>query len=98
MCYPPVFPTVDDIDENEYCTAALSKLKGISFASLNIRSITRKYDDIRSILQRSKIKCLLLSETFLNGSITDEELKVPGYNLHRWDRNENSGKFGGEGL
>ncbi len=42
--------------------------------------------------------CLILNETFLNGSITDDELFIPDYNFFRFDRNENSGKFGGGGL
>ena len=58
MCLLPSFPTVQELSVSDYCTAALAKLKAISFRSINIRSITRKYDDVRSMQQYSKLNCL----------------------------------------
>ena len=76
----------------------LSFLKGITYASLNICSITRKFDDIKLLLVQSKLDLLFLNETWLNNSIGDLELHVPGYTLHRFDRDAGSGKKGGGGL
>ena len=92
MSSQPIFPTVEELSDLDYCTAALSKLKGISFCSLNIRSLYKNYDSIRAMLYRSEIDCLLLNETFLNASLLDEELEIPGYRFIRFDRTAESGK------
>ena len=93
-----VFPTIEELLDLDYCTAALSKLKGVSFCSLNIRSLYKNYDSIRALLYRSEIDCLLLNETYLNGSVTDDELSVPGYRFIRFDRTQLSGKKSGGGV
>ncbi len=98
MCFAPVFPTAEEITDFDYCSAALSKLKGITFCCLNIRSLTKHYDSIKTLLNRTKVDCLILNETFLNDSINDYELEIPDYDLYRFDRNANSGKFGGGGV
>ncbi len=76
----------------------LSGLKGITYASLNICSISRKIEDIRIILRQSKLDFLLLFETWLNHSIGDPELHIEGYTIHRFDQDLGSGKRSGGGL
>ena len=95
MCFAPVFPTAEEISDYDYCTAALSKLKGITFSCLNVRSLTKHFDSIKTLLIRTNLDFLILNETFLNDSIEDNELSIPNYNFFRFDRNQNSGKFGG---
>ena len=77
-------------------TSDLAKLRGVSFATYNVRSIVRKYSDIQAILSRSELNALCLTETWLNQSIDNLELTIPGYTLHRLDRgNGITGKGGG---
>ena len=38
------------------------------------------------MLNRSNVDCLLLNETYLNISISDDELTVPNYEFFRFDR------------
>ena len=97
MC-PPIFPTPEELTALDYSTISLSKLKGISICSLNICSLVLKHDSISILLQKSKIDCLCLNESYLNSSILDEELTVPNYNLFRLDRTRESGKLSGGGL
>ncbi len=73
----------------------LQKLRGLSFASYNICSLIRKFDDIKVLLLRSDLNVLSLSETWLNSSISDEEITIPGYSLHRLDRGLGNSKTGG---
>ena len=55
---------------------------------LNIRSVVNKVDDLRVLLERrSRALIFGLSETWLDKSVTDTELEVPGFNIHRRDRN-----------
>ena len=98
MCFRPIFPTIEELTDVDYCTASLAKLKGISFCCLNVRSLMLKIDSIKLILQRSNIDCLVLNETFLNKSITDLEISIDGYDCHRFDRTAESGKHSGGGI
>jgi len=65
--------------------------RGMHFTHININSILPKIDELRLIA--SEIKCVLISisETKLDETIQDEEIKIQGYNLIRNDRNRNGG-------
>ncbi len=76
----------------------LARLRGPSFGCLNVRSLVRKIDDIRLLLYRSKLNCLCLTESWLNNSISDEEMQIPNYKIVRLDRGNGSSKKGGGGL
>ena len=41
--------------------------------------------------ETDKLKVLTLSDTWLNSSITDLELEIPGYDVYQVDRNAKSG-------
>ena len=79
MCIPPTFPTIEELTDIDNCTASLSKLKGVAFCCLNVRSLINKLDSNKLILNRSKVDCLILNETFLNENITGTELTIDGY-------------------
>ena len=93
MCYQNVFPTVEELTDMDYCTRSLSKLKGVTFCSLNIRSLYKNFDSLKQLLNRADVDCLILNETYLNSSI----LYIPGYEFIRFDRTEASGKKCGGG-
>ncbi len=79
-------------------TSDLAKLRGVSFATYNVRSMVRKHTDIQAILLRSELNVLCLTETWLNQSIDSLELAIPGYTLHRLDRGHGITGKGGGGL
>ena len=81
----------------ETCTQ-IKKVKGIKFGSLNICSYIRKQDEILVLLNRSNLDYLSLTETWLNSTIDNLELEIPGYNLLRNDRGNGSSKNGGGGI
>ena len=83
---------------NHNIAGPLGNIRGITFASLNIRSVVRKLDDVKLILNTTKLDLLLLNESWLNHLIGDPELNVAGYTTHRFDRDGGSGKRGGGGL
>ncbi len=92
------FPTVAPLSEIEYSTQSLKNVCGITFACLNIQNIIRKIDDIRILVHGLDMDCLCLNESFLNSSISNGEISVDGYTIHRADRTRVSGKCGGGGL
>ena len=93
-----IFLTDKELDDIDYTTLSLSNLKGISFCSLNIHSLSLKYDSIKLLRERSKIGRLMLNETYLNDSILDNELMLPNYQLYRYDRAKESGKLCSGGI
>ena len=68
------------------------KLRGLKIAHLNVRSILNKMDDVRSLIRNKRFDIFTSSETWLNPSIKDSELNIPGYTLVSHDR---TGKRGG---
>ena len=76
----------------------LGKIKGISIAHLNIRSLFGKLEDIVRILDLGKVCLLGISEMWLNQSVPNSMLSIPHYDLYRFDRNADSGKQTGGGV
>ena len=63
-----------------------------------MRSLFCHYDEIKLILHRTKLDVLMLGETFLNYSVSDVVLAIPGYYLYGFDRGAGSGKRSGGGI
>ena len=63
-------------------------------ASLNITSLLKHIDELRVFLNDQNIDVLAINETRLNESISDQDVKVQGYDIIRRDRSTN-GRFGG---
>jgi len=61
--------------------------KGLHIVHLNIHYVLPKLDEIKIILsQNSSFECLCLCETFLDGTVLDSQLSIPGYSFFRKDR------------
>ena len=88
----------DDSQQKPNTASDLSKLKGISIGSLNIRSIFKHLEDIELLLHQSKLDILFLQESFLNSSVDNPIIEIEPYTLYRQDRNSNSRKSCGGGL
>ena len=84
---------MDDVDLHY-----LSKLRGISLAHINIRSLFRKLEDIIRILTDGDVCVLGISETWLNRSVPDSMIGIGNYDVYRSDRSAASGKSTGGGV
>ena len=60
-------------------------------ASININSLLKHVhiDELRVILGKHPLDILAINESKIDESISDNEIKVPGYVLCRRDRNRN---------
>ena len=65
--------------------------RGIRICFLNIVTLLGKFDHVKQFLLTTGIEVLALNETRLDDVIDNDELHVPGYILHRKDRNRNGG-------
>ena len=55
-------------------------------------------DNVLTLLGNSELTYLGLTETWLNSSISDCELEIQGYDIHRYDRDLGGTKCGGGGI
>ena len=65
--------------------------KGIHFIHSKVRSLLPKIADIRLFLARTKTTVFAASETWLDSTVSDNEIHIPGFNVIRSDRNRNGG-------
>ena len=82
---------IQNHDENQSPFQCIQSNKGLHFLHLNARSVISKLTDLRRIVKESQTSVLAISESWLDSSITDEEIKIDGYSLIRGDRNRNGG-------
>ena len=61
------------------------------FGHLNINSLLSKIEELRTLAINTNISVLGITETKLDNTVSNEELKIDGYNLLRSDRNKNGG-------
>ena len=57
------------------------KDKGMHFGHLNINSLLSKIEELRTLAINTNISVLGITETKLDNTVTNEELKIDGYNL-----------------
>ena len=72
-------------------SSSLPPRRGFKLASLNINKLTTHIDELRILLAYNEIDILSVSETKLDETTTDNEVKIPGYTIVRRDRISNGG-------
>ena len=65
--------------------------KGLHFLHSNVRSLLPKIPEVQQLLLRTKTAVFAASETWLDPSIGNGEIQIPGFNVIRQDRNRNGG-------
>ena len=65
--------------------------RGLHFLHLNINSLLPKIDELRLIAKNSNPAIIGITESKLDKSILDNEIKIDGYELKRSDRNRQGG-------
>ena len=63
----------------------------MQFGHLNVNSLLPKIEKLRTLAINTNISVLGITETKLDNTVSNEELKIDGYNLLRSDRNKNGG-------
>ena len=76
---------IPQIDYNRF------KRKGLYFTHLNIRSLLPKLSQLKLTIKDTNTAVLSFSETWLDDSISGNEVKIEGYNIVRLDRNREGG-------
>ena len=68
-------------------------LKNLKMAHLNIRSLRNRshFIQVKNLVSENDFDILTLSETWLNGSVDNSEISIPGYTIKRLDRQNKTG-------
>ena len=69
----------------------LSKQRGFKIAFLNIVSIPKKIGEIKFSMQNKTLDIVSFSETRLSRAITDDMVRITGYDITRKDRSRSGG-------
>ena len=64
----------------------LFKASSLNIAHLNVNGLRSKLDFIKILLKQEKFDILCLSETKIDSTVSDSDVKVPGYVSYRQDR------------
>ena len=80
---------VESISQNR--NFKLSTVKGLRIFHLNVRSLVSKIDEMRVFCETHRPHVLSLNETWLDSSISDSEIQLPGYSLVRRDKTRRNG-------
>jgi hypothetical protein len=84
------FNSIDnDLYKNFACE--VNHANGLSIASLNVRSILPKIEQIKHLLQTIKFDILCINESWLDDNIGIHEYDIPGYNVISKHRNRHGG-------
>ena len=65
--------------------------QGLHFLHINVNSLSSKIEEFRNIVSRTEPAILGITESKLDSSIPDQEVKISGYSILRNDRNRNGG-------
>lgn len=69
----------------------LDKHQGIKLCQHNVRSLPSKLDHIRLSLEGQPLDILSVNETWLDNSIRNSDIHIPGYTIERNDRSREGG-------
>ena len=65
--------------------------KGLHFIHMNTRSLLPKIDEICHIANETGAAVIGVTETWLDSSVSDAEIEIPGYIIQRKDRRRTGG-------
>ena len=78
-------------DPSRECMWNPFKKRGLHFLHLNINSLLPKIDELRLIAKNSNAAIIGITESKLDKTVLDNEVKIDGYELKRSDRNRQGG-------
>jgi hypothetical protein len=78
------------VSENDFDYACFQS-KGLHCIHLNTRSLLPNISEMRLLAVKTNAKIIAISETWLDETVTDNEINIPGYSVIRQDRNREGG-------
>ena len=69
----------------------LANTNDFKLASLNVRSLFPKVDEVATFVKTFNFSVFIVNESWLDESISDNDIQIPGYDVIRRDRNRQGG-------
>ena len=69
------------------------KTKGLHFLHLNARSLLPKMSELKLVAIRTKAAILSITETWLDETVTNQEVQIENYSVVRSDRTRKGAEF-----
>ena len=69
----------------------LANANDFKLASLNVRSLFPKVDEVATFVKTFNFSVFIVNESWLDESISDNDIQIPGYDVIRRDRNRQGG-------
>ena len=76
---------------NDLITERNKYNKVVLMCHLNINSIQNKFEEIASLIKKSRTQLMIVSESNIDSSYPNSQFTIPGYGLHRNDRKKRGG-------
>lgn len=70
-------------------------MRGFKVGHFNTRSVRNRMDDVRLLLTLNQFDVLTISESWLDSSVNDSEVSIPGYDVIRHDHRGQNKRGGG---
>ena len=81
-----------DVDNNVERDVTYPKFsfgsKGLRLGHLNVRSLPKHLDEIKTFVRLNNMDIFAVNETWLNSTWNDHELAIDNYMIHRFDRSD----------
>ena len=82
-------------EDSLHSDSSLIMCEGIKLLHINCQSLIPKFEELKFFTLSNNISFLSINETWLNNSVMDKEIDIPGYVLFRQDRNDGYGGVAG---
>lgn len=77
------------------CQVRSCKQSKLKCVCMNARSVVNKIKELKLLVEEENVDVVAITETWLNETITDEEMNISGFVLFRRDRNDPIKRRGG---
>ena len=77
------------MDKEINTLSELNQIKGFKLLHMNVRSLSKKMDQLRIVLHESNLDVIRFSETWLNKAVNSKSVALQNYILYRQDRDLN---------
>ena len=87
----PLSKYIDNLEDDTKFMYDKLKQKGLKMLHLNIRSLLRNIDEVKLLLTQNIVHIFSVNETWLDESVSNDEINIDGFRVVRKDRNRNGG-------
>lgn len=78
---------VDFLDLNPLQATRNKNYQNLLLCHINVNGIQNEFEELKDTVIKSNVQIMAVSETKIDGSYPNSQFMIPGYYLHRNDKN-----------